>query len=193
MSMAATEVVTACLPRATGRRRRVAFVTNFCTHYRIKPFEALARHYDVDYYFFSDGGDWYWRPEHGIRRGGFPHTYLTGIRVGTTRIAPGLPVALLQGGYDVFVKCINGRFALPITYGVARLTRRPFVLWTGIWSRINTTFHRRAFPLVQQVYRRADAVVVYGEHVRRYLKHEGVAGDRIFLAPQAVDNDLYQR
>ncbi len=175
------------------RRRRVAFVTNFCSHYRIKPFELLARDYDVDYYFFSDGGEWYWRKEHGVKRGDFRHTYLPGVRVGNTRISAQLPAALLAGGYDVFVKCINGRFALPVTYTIARMTGKPFVLWTGIWMRLETKFHRLGFPIVQHLYRNADAVVAYGEHVRRYLESEGVASPRIFLARQAVDNALYRR
>ena len=178
---------------STGRRRRVAFVTNFCSHYRVKPFELLARDYEVDYYFFSDGGEWYWRQEHGVKSGTFRHTYLSGIRVGNTRISTQLPVALARGNYDVFVKCINGRFALPATYAIARLARRPFVLWTGIWTRIDTAFHRLMFPLVRHVYRHADAVAVYGDHVRRYLAGEGVAPERIFVAPQNVDNEHYGR
>ena len=181
-------VATVGRPVPGQRRRRVAFVTNFCSHYRIKPFELLARDYDVDYYFFSDGGEWYWRKEHGVKRGDFRHTYLPGVRVGNTRISAQLPAALLAGQYDVFVKCINGRFALPVTYAIARMTRKPFVLWTGIWTRIDTGFHRLGFPIVQHMYRNADAVVVYGDHVRRYFEGEGVASRRIFLAPQAVDN-----
>jgi len=73
------------------------------------------------------------------------------------------------------------------------MARRPFVLWTGIWTRVTTAMQRVAFPLVRHVYRHADAVVAYGEHVGRYLEHEGVDRRRIFLAPQAVDNELYQR
>jgi len=81
-------VATVGRPVPGRRRRRVAFVTNFCSHYRIKPFELLARDYDVDYYFFSDGGEWYWRKEHGVKRGDFRHTYLPGVRVGTRGSPP---------------------------------------------------------------------------------------------------------
>ena len=80
-----------------------------------------------------------------------------------------------------------------MTYTIARMTGKPFVLWTGIWMRLETKFHRLGFPIVQHVYRNADAVVAYGEHVRRYLESEGVASPRIFLARQAVDNALYRR
>ena len=164
-------------------------MTNFCSHYRIKPFELLARDYDVDYYFFSDGGEWYWRKEHGVKRGAFRHTYLPGVRIGNTRISVQLPAALLAGQYDVFVKCINGRFALPVTYAIARMTRKPFVLWTGIWTRIDTKFHRIGFPIVQHMYRNADAVVVYGEHVRRYLEGEGVASASRLISRWSCTSD----
>lgn len=172
---------------------RVAFVTNICAHYRVKTFETLARYYDVDYYFFSAGDDWYWQQQHGVRAGNFHYEYLPGFRLGRTRVTPTLPWKLLQGGYDVYTKCINGRFALPVTYLIARLKRKPFILWTGIWMRLEAPFHRLAFPLTRYIYRHADAIVVYGEHVKRYLIGEGVPAERIFVAAHAVDNDAYNR
>jgi glycosyltransferase involved in cell wall biosynthesis len=93
----------------------------------------------------------------------------------------------------VYIKCINGRFALPVTYSTARLQGKPFILWTGIWMRLKTLIHRLFFPLTRHIYRHADAVVVYGEHTRQYLIGEGVAPERIFVAAHAVDNDAYNR
>lgn len=175
------------------RGLKIAFITNICAHYRVKTFETLARYHDVDYYFFSAGDEWYWQQEHGVRGGNFHYEYLWGFRVGQTRITPTLPWKLLRGNYDVYIKCINGRFALPLTYLVARLKRRPFILWTGIWMRLRTPFHRLAFPLTRYIYHHSDAIVVYGEHVKRYLINEGVSAERIFVAAHAVDNDTYNR
>lgn len=172
---------------------KIAFITNFCSHYRVKTFETLARYHDVDFYFFSAGDEWYWQQEHGVRGGNFHYAYLPGIRVGRTRITPTLPSILLRGNYDVYIKCINGRFALPMTYLIARLKRKPFVLWTGIWMRLQTPFHRLAFPLTRYIYQHSDAIVVYGEHVKRYLIGEGVPAERIFVAAHAVDNEAYNR
>jgi glycosyltransferase involved in cell wall biosynthesis len=172
---------------------RVAFATNICAHYRVRTFETLARYYDVDYFFFSAGDDWYWQQEHGVRAGRFCYEYLPGIRLGRTRVTPSLPWKLWRGDYEVYVKCINGRFALPATYLIARLRRKPFVLWTGIWMRLQTPFHRLVFPVTRYVLRHADAIVVYGKHVKRYLTSEGVQEERIFVAAHAVDNDAYNR
>lgn len=172
---------------------RVTFVTNLCPHYRVRTFETLAAYHSVTYYFFSAGEEWYWQQQHGSRAGKFKYEYLRGIRLGRTRITPTLISKLLLKPADVFVKCINGRFALPVTYAIARLRKKPFVLWTGIWMTLQTPFHRLVFPLTRHIYRNADAVVTYGEHVKQYLLAQGVAESKIFVAAHAVDNNLYSR
>jgi glycosyltransferase involved in cell wall biosynthesis len=170
---------------------KVAFVTNFAAHYRVKTFETLARYHDVKFLFFSGGGEWYWQRQHGTRVGEFDYTYLRGFSLAGTRITPSLLTRLFCGDFDVVLKCINGRFALPAAYLAARLRRRPFVLWTGIWSALNTRFHKAAAFLTNYIYRHADAVVVYGEHVKRFLVSAGVDPDRVFVAAHAVDNPVY--
>jgi glycosyltransferase involved in cell wall biosynthesis len=172
---------------------RVTFVTNLCPHYRVRTFEILAAYHAVTYYFFSAGEEWYWQQQHGTRAGDFSYEYLSGIRLGRTRITPTLISKLLLKPSDVFVKCINGRFALPVTYLIARLRKKPFVLWTGVWMTLQTPFHRLVFALTRHIYRNADAVVVYGEHVKRYLLSQGVAERNIFVAAHAVDNLKYSR
>ncbi len=171
----------------------VSFVTNFCPHYRVRTFETLAQYYDVDYYFYSVGDEWYWQQKHQVHQGSFRFKYLPGFKFGQTRISYTLPWQLWSTHYDVYIKCINGKFALPVTYIVTRLKRKPFILWTGIWSQVDTSFHKLFFPITRFLYRHADAVVVYGEHVKQYLMGEGVPAEKIFLANHAVDNQVYSR
>ena len=99
---------------------------------------------------------------------------------------------MLNGKYDVYIKCINGRFEDPATFLISRLRRKPFILWTGIWIRLQTKAHRLIFPLTRWIYRQSDAIVVYGEHVKKYLR-EGVPSERIFVAAHAVDNEFYSK
>lgn len=170
------------------RKPRIAFVLPHSTHYTQGLFEILATKVDADFFFFSDGRDWYWEHRNGSSGGEFRHQYLRGVRLGNTRIAPSLPFRLLHGNYDAIVAGIDGRFALPTAFACARVKRIPFVLWTGIWNRIRSPFHRAILPITRHVYRSSDAVVVYGAHVRRYLRSEGVKSERVFIAPHAVDN-----
>jgi glycosyltransferase involved in cell wall biosynthesis len=172
---------------------KLAFITNFCAHYQIKTFEILNSFHSTNYYFFSNGGEWYWQKQLGVQIGNFNFEYLPGFRLGHTRITPRLVWKLWHGKYDVFIKCINGRFALPITYLIARLRRKPFILWTGIWMRLQKPIHRIFFPMTRYIYRNSDAVIVYGEHVKRYLISEGISSERIFIAKHAVDNKIYSR
>jgi glycosyltransferase involved in cell wall biosynthesis len=175
----------------TDAKMRVVFVTNICPHYRVRTFETLSAYCSVHYYFFSAGKEWYWQRQHGTRIGNFKYEYLRGVRIGGTRITPTLVWKLLTEPCDAFIKCINGRFALPVTYFIARLRNKPFVLWTGVWMTLQTPFHRLVFPLTRHIYRNADAIVTYGQHVKGYLVSQGVAEHKIFVAAHAVDNAQY--
>jgi glycosyltransferase involved in cell wall biosynthesis len=172
---------------------KIAFTTNLCAHYNVGTFNLLTKKYETDFYFYSAGNEWYWQQEHGARSGEFKAEYLKGFQIGNTRISPSLPWKLLIRNYDVYIKCINGRFALPVTYLIARIKRKPFILWTGVWTRIQTPFQRLVFPLTRFIYCHSDAIVVYGEHVKSYLISEGVPSERVFVAPHAVDNEFYNR
>jgi glycosyltransferase involved in cell wall biosynthesis len=111
--------------------------------------------------------------------------------VGRTRITPTLPLVLALRSYDVYLKCTNGKFALPVTYMVARLKRKPFVLRTEIWAELQSPLHRLAAPLVRHIYRKSEAVIAYGDHVKRYLLKQGVRPERIFVAVPVVESSVY--
>jgi glycosyltransferase involved in cell wall biosynthesis/GT2 family glycosyltransferase len=172
---------------------RVIWIHNFATHYTAGLFEQMCRRMPVRFLFYSKGGEWYWLQQNRLPECPFPHETLRGLTIGGTRIVPGLVWRLWWGRYDVAAAGVDGKFALPVTYLLARLRGRPFVLYTGIWTRVQTLTHRLAFPFLRHVYRHADSVVVYGEHVRQYLLSEGVRDERIFVEPHAADNRLYGR
>lgn len=172
---------------------QIAFVTHYCTHYRVKTYETLAAYEDVTFYFYSAGKESYWDRSHGLSYGSFNHKYLNGFQLGRTRFSPSLARELLRKNYSVYLKCINGKFALPVTYLVARFRRKPFVLWTGIWMRQKTLGHRIGWQLTRFIYRHADAIVTYGTHVNDFLVQEGVPRERIFATRHAVDNCEFNR
>jgi glycosyltransferase involved in cell wall biosynthesis len=173
--------------------RRLAFVTNFIQHYRVQTFEELASRLEVEFFLFSKGNEKYWLPEHGTRQGQVKATQLKGFTLAGITVSPSLPWHLIRGDYDVFLSGVVGKFSMPVTFLCAKLTGKPFILWSGIWQRIDTRIHRLIWPLTKYVYRHADAVVVYGEHIKRYLIGEGVAAERIFVADHAVQNENYNK
>lgn len=173
---------------------KALFVTNFCPHYHVRLFELLALQLDLKFLFTSQGSEWYWDRRHGVKSGDFRHEYLPGLQLGPRlRITPALVHRILTADSSLIFCALAGRFALPVTYLLARARGIPFILWTGLWRHPETIFHRLSYPLLRYIYRNSAAIVVYGRHVRDYLVGLGVEPKRIFIANHATDNELYNR
>lgn len=174
--------------------RRIAFINYFCPHYRLRLFEEVARRMDADFYFFADERERYWnRKLPLVRDGAFRRVELRRVRVLGQALMPGIVSALRRERYDAVVKCLNGRLMLPLTYFTCRLRGLPIVIWTGMWYHPQTPFHRLTRPLTEALYRHADAVVTYGEHVKRFVcEVDGVDPDKVFVAGQAVEASRFR-
>ncbi len=106
---------------------------------------------------------------------------------------PGVPVvdvrerdvARLATDARAVVAGTVGRVALPAAYAGARRAGVPFVLWTALWAHPRTPAHLLSRPLLRHLYRHADAVATYGEHVSRYVRAQGAT--EVHVAPQSVD------
>ena len=173
---------------------RVALISNLCPHYRAPLYEELARRVDLECYFFSEGEE-YWNPLLPTSVGGaFRRGHLRRRRVLGEPVMPGLAQRLGRDRYDAVVMGMTGRLMTPFVYGVARGRRLPFVLWTGVWYHPRTPFHQATRPITEALYRRSDAIVVYGDHVRRALTGvRDVEDAKIFTAAQAVDASRFER
>lgn len=100
----------------------------------------------------------------------------------------------LRGHYDVVV-CEGGLSVLPsvvLTLG-RRLFRTPVVWWTSLYDARR---EKVAFPGglrglgAKLIIRRASACVTYSERAARAIRAANVEGDRVFVAPNALDTDL---
>jgi len=164
---------------------RVALVTNLCTHYRRPLFEELGRRFDLSLFLTSDASEWYWPSANDVRPRGLP-----GVVDHPRRR---LVRTLARGRYDCIVAGLTGRTIVPKVFLAARTNRLPFVLWAGLWEHPATPFHRLSRPLTRRLYRAADALLVYGSHVADHVAAESGRTERVFVAPQAVDNDLFRQ
>lgn len=168
-------------------RRRVALITNLCPNYRYPLFELLGKDLNTTFYFFSAGNERY-RGALQHEPGNLPVRSPRQITLAGHPLMIGLERELRRGRYDVIVKCINGRLMLPYVYTLAKRRDIPFVLWTGIWHHPRTVSHRVTRPLTERIYRGADAIVTYGDHVKEYLQGiSGVAPEKSYVAGQAID------
>lgn len=93
--------------------------------------------------------------------------------------------AAASGRHRAVVCGTAGRLALPAAWRGARRAGVPFLLWSALWAELVTPAHLAAWPLMAAIYRDADAVVAYGEHVARFARRHGARA--VAVAPQAVD------
>jgi glycosyltransferase involved in cell wall biosynthesis len=172
---------------------RVAFITNLAPHYRRPLYERLARRHEVDYFFASMEGEWYFNSNLKHQHGDFNTPPVRSYRILGHPLMPGLVRVLKRDRYDVVVKCLNGRLMVPFTVLVSRMRGLPVVIWTGNWVHPDTTFHRLTRFMTEAVYRNADALLAYGDHVRAFLAEvPGVDPGKIFVPGQATDPTRFE-
>jgi glycosyltransferase involved in cell wall biosynthesis len=166
----------------------IALVTNVLAPYRVPLYTLLAERYGVEVLCFGAGAsyvpEWFGDLDRQLATAPFPARRIAGPR----------EALALGSRYDAAIAPVAGGAMLPATYLGMRRRRRPFVLWGSVWAHPRGGAKAAlAFPLVRHVYRHADAVVTYGEHVRRYIARYRGHDDDIVIAPQSVEAERFGR
>src|ERR1700738_1779140 len=165
----------------------IALVTTYLAGYRLPLYERLAARHGVEVLCFGRGERyvpaWFRDLDDQIERAPFPARRLSGAGEALT----------LGRRYEAVIAPFAGGAILPAAYAGARLGRHPFILWASVWAEPRSVGHALALPATRHIYRHADAVVAYGDHVRRFVA--GIRGhdDDVFVAPQAVEPELFAR
>jgi glycosyltransferase involved in cell wall biosynthesis len=94
-----------------------------------------------------------------------------------------------SGDYRAVVCPTGGRLAPLATWRGARRGRAALILWASLWAHPRSAAHALSYLPLRRLYRSADAVVTYGEHVSEYVRARGARN--VYVAPQAVDNDFW--
>jgi glycosyltransferase involved in cell wall biosynthesis len=165
----------------------VALITNYLTGYRTALYQRLAERHGVEVLCY--GGDsryvpsWFSDLDRQLAEAPFPARRLDGPR----------EAFRIGSGFDAVIAPFAGGAILPAAYAGARRGGRAFVLWASVWAQPQSISHLLARPVTRHIYRQADAVVAYGEHVRRFVA--GIRGrdSDVFVAPQSVEPELFDR
>lgn len=169
-------------------------IVDFPTHYTIPTLLDLKSRTSAEVVCLSSGDRDYWQPHLSASADDLDARALRGRTiVGRLNVNIPLAQALWQRDYDLILMELSGRTELLTAFAASRIKSRPFILWTGMWTHPSTPFHRATWPATRFLYRHADALLVYGHHVKRFLVTHGVRPDRIFVAEHAVDNALYEK
>jgi glycosyltransferase involved in cell wall biosynthesis len=165
----------------------IALLTTYLSDYRLPLYRLLAQRRDIEVLCYGGGERyvpaWFTDLDAQLAAAEFP-----------ARRLRGMPEALRIGrDHDAVIAPFAGGALLPAAYLGARRSGTPFVLWASVWHQPRSVSHALALPVTRHIYRRADAVIAYGEHVRRFVA--GIRGrdDDVFVAPQSVEPDLFRR
>jgi glycosyltransferase involved in cell wall biosynthesis len=166
---------------------RITLLTNHLAPYRLPLYRLLAQRHELQVLLFGGGeryvAPWFAPIEQQIRGAGFPaaaiHTHRQAFEAAR--------------GSDVVIAPFAGGAMLAFGYLGARAHGTRFILWASVWSQPRSAAHALALPLTRRIYRDADAVIAYGEHVRRFAAHLRGRADDVFIAPQAVEAELFAR
>src|SRR4029079_4828050 len=165
----------------------IALVTNYLPPYRLPLYELLSERYGVEVYCF--GGEARYVPE-SLRD---LDSQIAAAPFPAHRLERQSEAARLGADHDAVIAPIAGRVALPSAFRGARHSHTPCVLWASLWRHPLTVAHFFSVSLMRRIYKRADAVVTYGHHVSRYVGRHRKSSETVFVAPQAVEADLFGR
>lgn len=156
--------------------RPTLFVTTAIPPDRVAPFQALARRTPVEFALFGGG----LHATAGVEDHG-----LTVHAVQQREVR----ALAASGRYGAVIAGTVGRRALPGAFRGARSAGVPFILWSALWAHPRSLAHLPGSVLLRVLYRRASAVVTYGEHVSALAERHGAR--HTIVAPQAVDGSYW--
>jgi glycosyltransferase involved in cell wall biosynthesis len=178
-------------------RPRLTIITEIIAPYRIPVFNAIARQREIDLHVIflaeTDPSIRLWRvysdeirfrytvlPSWRKRVGN--HTLLVNHNV-SRALRKSSPEVVLCGGYNYLASWQAQRWAL--SAGV------PFLLWSESTKNDLRSGHPFTEFLKRQFMRNCDGFVVPGRAAQEYIQGIAGASAKVFVAPNAVDNDLF--
>jgi len=180
-------------------KRRLVITTEIISPYRIPVFNVIAQHPDIDLHVIflaeTDPSMRRWKVYKDEIRFSYevlPH-WRRRIAGYNLLLNIGMTAALERARPDVIVCGGYGYLASWQLLRWARRRKRPIFLW----SESNRQDQRRGTPAVEMLKRRfiraCSGFVVPGKSAAAYVASFDVPGERIFVAPNAVDNAFFSR
>jgi hypothetical protein len=162
--------------------KRIAFVTNRPSHYRMPIFTRLANAHDIDFFFTATTPGRWWTTKQSSDHSGIRSAFVS---------PTSLYRHLTSRRYDAVIVCLGGRSHLAAVAAAAARSQLPMVLWVDMWFYPRTIVHLAGRPLARHLLRRADAIVSCGSHVTRWIEDEFSRTEAIYEMPNAADNDHF--
>jgi glycosyltransferase involved in cell wall biosynthesis len=179
-------------------KRRLVILTEIIAPYRIPVFNALAHHDEIDlrviFLAETDPSIRQWRIYADEIRFSYQVLPSWRKRLGKYSLLLNQNVnEVLQNANPDVIVC--GGYNYLASWQALRWARRnniPFLLWCESTANDLRAGHVLVESLKKSFFNKCDGFVVPGTSAAEYVSQMGISGDRIFTAPNAVDNALFQ-
>lgn len=174
---------------------KVALIHNIISPYRIPLFEGLSEHPSIDLsvYFCAK--------THGIRKWDileskkFNYEVLSGVALEfygiTYHFNPSVISKLLHGKYDVVIIGGCADFTTQTAFFTSKILKIPVILWSEGIESAQSFLGKVIHPLTKHIVKNVDAMVVPGTMSRDFHVKMGAIPEKIFVAPNIVDNNIF--
>ena len=179
------------------KKYKVALIHNIISPYRVPLFEGLSNHSSIDLsvYFCAK--------KHGIRKWDileskkYNYEILSGVTLEFSgiiyHINPAIISKLILNRFDAVIIGGSIDFTTQAAFIISKLLKTPIILWSEGIENSQSTLGKAINPLIQFIIRNVDAVIVPGTLSRDFHLKQGAVLEKIFIAPNIVDNETFKR
>lgn len=178
-----------------GTKYKVALIHNIISPYRVPLFEGLSNHPSIDLTVYFCAKTHKHRKWDVLESEDYKYEILSGTTLEfsgiTYHINPSIVSRLINGKYDAVILSGNPDFTTHIAFLTCKLLKIPFIWWSEGIETSQSSLGKLISPLTKYIIKSSDSVVVPGILAKKFHVKLGAASNKIFLAPNIVDNDLF--
>lgn len=171
-------------------------IHNIIAPYRRPLFRALASLDGIDlrvYFCAETHKERNWRV---VQNSDFHNEVLNGIAVDlggafTYHINPSIAGKLLRCKFDAVIIGGYSDFTTQLTFALSKVINLPIVLWTEAIGDVRTKLDCLTRPVLSKISKNVNSIVVPGTRAMEYQIKTGAPPEKVFIAPNIVDNDLF--
>lgn len=177
------------------KKYKVALIHNIIAPYRVPLFERLAQHPSIDLSVYFCTKTHKHRKWAVLESDKYNYEILSGITVElagiTYHINPSIIPKLVKRKYDVVIIGGNTDFTTQAAFIASKLLKTPIILWSEGVGSAQSLLGKVINPLTRYIVRNVDAIVVPGTRSRDFHIRMGAIPEKIFIAPNIVDNEMF--
>ncbi|GEM_PF-625956 len=165
---------------------RILLIHSDVRSYRVPIFQMLHDQYPTQFVFMYGGG--LAKQFHESSQWNYINLKQCPMVGYSSDFSPGLIKLLFKRmrSYDIIISSGLASFATHVSFLVAKILKKKFIVWSEDWVWPHVFVARIALPYIRFIVRHADACIAAGTKTRDFFLSLGVKPEKIFIAPNCA-------